>query len=96
MKYYIYDVETFPNIFTCVIQNTQSKELRVFELSTRKNDLQKFLKTLEWLSKNEKILVGYNNLNFDYAVLQFIYKNAMNYSIKELVYVIILFADGLI
>ena len=96
MKYYIYDVETFPNIFTCVIQNTQSKELRVFELSTRKNDLQKFLKTLEWLSKNEKILVGYNNLNFDYAVLQFIYKNAKNYSIKELVYEIFLFADGLI
>ena len=49
MKYYIYDVETFPNIFTCVIQNTQSKELRVFELSTRKNDLQKFLKTLDIL-----------------------------------------------
>ncbi|NCB13044.1 MAG: hypothetical protein EOM78_15595, partial [Erysipelotrichia bacterium] len=96
MKYYIYDVETFPNIFTCVIQNTQSKELRVFELSTRENDLTKFLKTLEWLSKNEKVLVGYNNLNFDYAVLQFIYKNAKNYSIKELVYQIFLFADSLI
>jgi len=96
MKYYIYDVETFPNIFTCVIQNTQSKELRVFELSTRKNDLTKFLKTLEWLSKNEKVLVGYNNLNFDYAVLQFIYKNAKNYPIKELVYQIFLFADSLI
>lgn len=96
MKYYIYDLETFPNIFTCVIQNSQTKELRVFELSTRKNDLDKFLKTLEWLSKNEKVLVGYNNLNFDYAVLQFIYKNAKNYEIKELVYQIFLFADGLI
>ncbi|WP_193311058.1 hypothetical protein [Poseidonibacter ostreae] len=89
-------METFPNIFTCVIQNTKSKELRVFELSTRENDLTKFLKTLEWLSKNEKILVGYNNLNFDYAVLQFIYKNAKNYELKELVYQIFLFADGLI
>ncbi len=96
MKYYIYDLETFPNIFTCVIQNTQSKEIRVFELSTRTNDLTKFLKTLQWLSKNEKVLVGYNNLNFDYAVLQFIYKNAKNYSIKELVYEVFLFADGLI
>jgi len=96
MKYYIYDLETFPNIFTCVIQNTQSKEIRVFELSTRTNNLTKFLKTLEWLSKNEKVLVGYNNLNFDYAVLQFIYKNAKNYTIKELVYEVFLFADGLI
>lgn len=96
MKYYIYDVETFPNIFTCVIQNTQSKELRVFELSSRVNDLSNFLKTLEWLSENEKVLVGYNNLNFDYAVLQFIYKNAKNYSIKELIFKIFLFADELI
>lgn len=96
MKYYIYDLETFPNIFTCVMQNSQTKELRVFELSTRKNDLDKFIKTLEWLNKNEKVLVGYNNLNFDYAVLQFIYKNAKNYEIKELVYKIFLFADDLI
>lgn len=96
MKYYIYDLETFPNIFTCVMQNTQTKELRVFELSSRKNDLDKLIKTLEWLSKNEKVLVGYNNLNFDYAVLQFIYKNVKNYEVKELVYKIFLFADELI
>lgn len=96
MQYYIYDLETFPNIFTCVIQNAQSKEIRVFELSQRKNDLEKFLKTLEWLSFKQKILVGYNNLNFDYAVLQFIYKNAKNYELKELVYQIFLFANELI
>lgn len=96
MKYYIYDLETFPNIFTCVMQNSQTKELRVFELSSRKNDLDKFIKTLEWLSKNDKILVGYNNLNFDYAVLQYIYKNAKAYDLKELVYKTFLFADDLI
>jgi len=96
MKYYIYDLETFPNIFTCVMQNSQTKEVRVFELSSRQNDLDKFIKTLEWLNKTDKILVGYNNLNFDYAVLQYIYKNAKNYELKELVYKTFLFADDLI
>ena len=96
MKYYIYDLETFPNIFTCVMQNSQTKEVRVFELSSRKNDLDKFIKTLEWLSKTDKILVGYNNLNFDYAVLQHIYKNAKNNNIEELVYKTFVFANELI
>jgi len=96
MKYYIYDLETFPNIFTCVIQNAKSKELRVFELSSRKNDLDKLIKTLQWLNKSQKILVGYNNLNFDYAVLQYIYKNAKKHELKELVYNTFVFADDLI
>ncbi|UTJ05703.1 DNA polymerase domain-containing protein [Arcobacter roscoffensis] len=96
MKYYIYDLETFPNIFTCVMQNAQTKELRVFELSIRQNDLAKLLKTLQWLSKTDKILVGYNNLNFDYAVLQYLYKNANNYDLNELIYKTFLFADELI
>lgn len=96
MKYYIYDLETFPNIFTCVIQNEETKELRIFELSSRKNDLNKLLKTLVWLSKSNKILVGYNNLNFDYALLQFIYKNASKYNLTNLIYKSFLYANELI
>lgn len=96
MEYYIYDLETFPNIFSCVIQNAETKDLRVFELSSRKNDLEKFLKTLEWLSSTKKVLVGYNNLNFDYALLQFIYKNVKSFDLKGLIYQAFLFANKLI
>lgn len=96
MTYYIYDVETFPNIFTCVIKNAQNDELRVFELSSRKNDLDKFIKTLKWLNKEQKVLVGYNNINFDYAVLQFIYKNAFKFEFLELIKQTFIFANDLI
>jgi hypothetical protein len=69
-RYYAYDIETFPHVFTCVIQNIETSELKVFEISARKNDKELFFKTLEWLAKSEKILVGYNNLYFDYPVLK--------------------------
>ena len=70
-KYYAYDIETFPNVFSCVIQNIDTGETRVFEISNRKNDAVKFYKTLLWLSQTKKILVGYNNLGFDYPVIKY-------------------------
>lgn len=70
-KYYAYDIETFPNVFSCVIQNIDTEESRVFEISSRKNDTIKFYKTLLWLSQTKKILVGYNNLGFDYPVIKY-------------------------
>lgn len=96
-KYYTYDLETFPNIFTCVIQNITSLEIRVFEISRRKNDLKKLLQTLLWLNKNDKSLVGYNNLNFDYPILQYIF-NAKFQNIPEekIAYEIYTYANKLI
>ena len=70
-KYYAYDIETFPNVFSCVIQNIDTSEIRVFEISSRKNDTIKFYKTLLWLSQAKKTLVGYNNLGFDYPVIKY-------------------------
>ncbi len=96
-KYYSYDLETYPNIFTCVIQNIQSKEIRVFEISSRKNDLNKLLQTLLWLNKDDKALVGYNNLNFDYPILQFIFNsNFQKQNEEKITYEIYSYANKLI
>lgn len=70
-KYYAYDIETFPNVFSVVIQNITTSDVRVFEISTRKNESERLYKTLQWLSRSKKILVGYNNLGFDYPVLKY-------------------------
>jgi len=70
-KYYAYDIETFPNVFSCTIQNIETNTIRVFEISTRKNESVKFYKTLLWLSQSQKTLVGYNNLGFDYPVIRY-------------------------
>ena len=40
----VYDVEVFRNCFTCAIYNTETKELKVFEISERNNDLSEIVK----------------------------------------------------
>jgi hypothetical protein len=96
-RYYTYDLETFPNIFTCVIQNTQNLDTRVFEISPRKNELKKLLQTLSWLKKENKTLVGYNNLNFDYPILQYIFNSKFETLREEAIaYEIYIYANKLI
>lgn len=96
-KYYTYDLETYPNIFTCVIENINTKQIKVFEISSRKNDLIKLLKTLKWLKEEDKILIGYNNLNFDYPILQYLFSNNfINQDAQTISKKIYLYANSLI
>lgn len=37
---YVYDIEVFPNVFTCTVKNSETNEFIVFEISDRKNDLE--------------------------------------------------------
>ena len=96
-KYYAYDIETFPNIFSCVIQNIDTGDTRVFEISERVNDTVKFYKTLLWLSQTKKTMVGYNNLGFDYPVLQhFISLQAQNLDGEKMAYELYKYANEII
>ena len=36
---YVYDIEVFPNLFTCSCINSESKKSGTWEISQRKNDL---------------------------------------------------------
>jgi len=36
---FVYDVEVFPNFFSCAIKNTESGNIKVYEISDRQNDL---------------------------------------------------------
>lgn len=40
---HIYDIEVFPNVFHCVIKNSETKEYILFEISERRNDLVKLV-----------------------------------------------------
>ena len=40
---YVYDIEIFPNVFHCTVKNTETEEYLLFEISERKNDLQKLV-----------------------------------------------------
>lgn len=49
---YVYDIEIFPNVFHCVVKNTETGERLFFEISERKNDLQKLV-DLFWTIRNQ-------------------------------------------
>lgn len=66
---WIYDEETYPNIYTLTIISADKAKLRTFEISDRKDDTQGLLQCLRWLRNNKQRMIGFNNIGFDYPVL---------------------------
>ena len=69
MNDWLYDIETFPNVFTIAFEHAESLLRFSFEISNRKNDSQNIVLFLQHLKDNNARLVGFNNLGFDYPVL---------------------------
>lgn len=63
---YVFDLETYPNMFLASFKCIITNKYYEFEISDRKNDLSKLRRFL--YQKGLK-LIGFNNLNFDYPVL---------------------------
>ena len=65
-KLYVFDLETYPNFFLAVFKCIVTGNYRYFEISDRKTDQ---INLKKFLNEQVKGLIGFNNLNFDYAVL---------------------------
>lgn len=68
----IYDLETYPNIWTMAAVFANGKGMRVYEISDRKNDLDEMLEFLRNAKLGGYRMVGFNNVGFDYPVLHYI------------------------
>ena len=68
----IYDLESYPNIFTYCGVNSDATDIKVFEISDRKNETKELLKELRRLVVEKKSLVGFNNIGFDYNLIHYI------------------------
>ena len=66
---WVYDLETYPNIFTMAIGAVGSEESGVFEISSRRDDSRKMRRFLKRLYVNKDRMVGFNNIGFDYPIL---------------------------
>lgn len=73
---YIFDIETYPNVFTLATSSSDGKVVRVWEVSDRMNQTQEILSYLRHLAKNKWRMIGFNNLGFDYPVLHAIMEQA--------------------
>ena len=88
---FVYDIEIFPNVFHCVVKNTETKQRYLFEISSRRNDIKKIIDgfyrikqgTVNWSNnyrtstklKTDIIFCGYNNIHYDNPIINYIIDN---------------------
>lgn len=71
----VYDIEIFPNVFSCTVKNSETNEVIVFEVSRRTN-AEKTIRELVGLFKDPKFMFcGYNNHHYDDPITNFIILN---------------------
>ena len=63
---YIYDIETYPGVFTMTVKCADTGTRWLFEISHRRNDIQPLCQLMQWLQYNKSRMVGFNNIGFDY------------------------------
>jgi hypothetical protein len=68
-NYYVYDIETYPDTFTCCIADMQERKIRVFEISNRKDQRTQMFEYLRSVRRADGYMVGFNNTGFDYPVI---------------------------
>lgn len=70
---WVYDIETYPNVFTIAFEHASGPFKAAFEISEFRNDSGKLMEFLNYLHSSFARMVGFNNVGFDYPVLhQFI------------------------
>jgi hypothetical protein len=67
-KDYVYDIESYPNVFTCTIIHPFTGSVWQFEVSERCNDSQALIAFLFDMQRHGCRLVGFNNYFYDYPV----------------------------
>ena len=66
---YVFDIETYPNVFTLAVEHSQAPLRWLFEISDWRNDSRNIVAFLQFLKETNARMVGFNNLGFDYPVL---------------------------
>ena len=69
-----YDTETYRDIFSAGFVHAATGTRYQYEVSSRTNQSREFIAFLMWLRDNDQRLVGFNNLNFDGPVIQYLYE----------------------
>ena len=66
---YVFDIETYPNVFTLAVEHSEAPLYWMFEISDLRNDSRQIIEFLQYLKDTNSRMVGFNNLGFDYPVI---------------------------
>ncbi len=83
----IYDIETYPNVFTFYAESTVSDRDWLFEISPRRDDTRLIIDFMNVSNYFTNRWVGYNNIGFDYLIMHDIYTNG-RYSYEKVMKII--------
>lgn len=80
---FVYDLEVFPNVFHCLLKNTETKDYLFFEVSERRNQIEQLIDFFSHCQ--DKMICGYNCIHYDNPIINFIldYAKAMSVSPYE-------------
>lgn len=68
----VYDIETFPNVFTLAMEMLNYPVKAVWEISEYRDDRKELLQWFEYLRSNQIPMIGFYNLAFDYPVIHYL------------------------
>ncbi len=71
----VYDIETFPNCFTLYMEELNGDNKAVWEISEYRDDRKALLTYFTYLASNQTPMIGFNNINFDYPVIHYLWQN---------------------
>ena len=66
---FIWDLETYPNVFTMAVEHAASPMRWAFEISDWRNDSRAIIEFVQWLASRGARMVGFNSIGFDYPIL---------------------------
>lgn len=66
----VYDIEVFPNVFHCCCKNSETNEMKLFEISERKNQIEDLVSY--FTESKTKMFCGYNNKHYDDVIINYI------------------------
>lgn len=71
----IYDVEVYPNCFLCAIQDVDTKEKIVWEISDRINEYNEIIKFFKTFNQ---YLISFNGIHYDNCIILYIIHNKID------------------
>lgn len=81
--YYVYDLETYPNIFTFAGKFYGQSEFQVYEISDRRDNKQALLAAISYLQNIDVEMVGFNNNGFDYPIIHELITNPWTFTYQK-------------
>ena len=71
----VYDIETFPNVFTIHTEMLHQDVCSTWEISDFRDDRNQLIQWFNWLNQTQTPMIGFNNEHFDYPVVHAIMRN---------------------